>query len=101
VLAGFSVLDLHPDVAEGVHALRDRGLRLVTLTNGSRQIAERLLSTAAIRGEFEMLMSVELEAVHPWDTDGAARAGMATGWVNRSHRPYPGHFRRHRLNLRT
>jgi len=63
------------------------------LTNGSRQIAERLLSTAAIRGEFEMLMSVELEAVHPWDTDGAARAGMSTGWVNRSHRPYPGHFR--------
>lgn len=34
-----------------------------------------------------------LVAVHPWDIDGAARAGMATGWVNRSSRPYPGYFR--------
>ena len=34
-----------------------------------------------------------LVAVHPWYIDGAARAGMATGWVNRSNRPYPGYFR--------
>ncbi len=25
-----------------------------------------------------------LVAVHPWNIDGAARAGMATGWVNRA-----------------
>ena len=120
VLAGFSMLDLHPDVASGVRAFRQRGLRLVTLTNGSRQVAHRLLSTTGIAGEFEMLLSVDeagawkpapaaydyaarrcgvdpaqmlLVAVHPWDIDGAARAGMATGWVNRSDRPYPGYFR--------
>ncbi len=34
-----------------------------------------------------------LEAVHPWGINSAARAGMATGWVNRSNRPYPGYFR--------
>ncbi len=119
VLAGFSALDLHPDVVTGVLALRERGLRLVTLTNGSAQIADRLLAAAGIRGEFEMVMSVEdagawkpapvayahaarrcgvdpeqmlLVAVHPWDIDGAARAGMATGWVSRSGSPYPSYF---------
>lgn len=34
-----------------------------------------------------------LVAVHAWDIDGAARAGMATGWVNRSDPAYPGYFR--------
>ncbi len=120
VLAGFSALDLHPDVAAGVRALRRRGLRLVTLTNGAAQVAGRLLADAGLHGEFEMLLSVEdagawkpappayayaasrcgvdptqvlLVAVHPWDIDGAARAGMATGWVNRSDGPYPSYFR--------
>ncbi len=58
VLAGVSVLNLHPDVAEGVQALGGRGLLLVTLTKGSRRIAERPLSSARIRGEFGMLISV-------------------------------------------
>ena len=30
-----------------------------------------------------------LIAVHPWDIDGAARAGMATAWINRDGSPYP------------
>lgn len=119
VLAGFSALDLHPDVAAGVREFRERGLRLVTLSNGSAKNADRLLSTAGIRGEFEELMSVEdagawkpapaayayaarrcgvepaqmlLLAVHPWDIDGAARAGMDTGWVSRRGSPYPSYF---------
>src|SRR4051794_18961463 len=104
-LDGFSSLGVHPDVVEGVRALRAGGLRLVTLTNGSVEVAERLLTTAGIRAEFEMLLSVDdadawkparsayayaakqsgvplgqtlLVAVHPWDIDGAARAGMVT-----------------------
>jgi len=32
---------------------------------------------------------VLLVAGHPWDIDGAARVRMATGWVNRTDRPYP------------
>lgn len=31
-----------------------------------------------------------LVAVHPWDIDGAARAGLATAWINRTGVPYPG-----------
>ncbi len=30
-----------------------------------------------------------LVAVHPWDIDGAARAGMATAWIDRGDTPYP------------
>jgi 2-haloacid dehalogenase len=33
-----------------------------------------------------------LVAVHPWDTDGAARAGMRSAWVNRGGTPYPDHY---------
>ena len=29
-------------------------------------------------------------AVHPWDLDGAARAGLRTAWVDRTGAPYPG-----------
>lgn len=119
VLSGFMNLQVHPDVPDGVQALRAAGLRLVTLTNGSTQVADRLLTGAGIRQEFEGLLSVEdagiwkpargayeyaarmcgtgmaemlLVAVHPWDIDGAARAGMTTAWIDRSGMPYPGHF---------
>jgi 2-haloacid dehalogenase len=30
-----------------------------------------------------------LVAVHPWDLDGAARAGLRTAWVNRTGGGYP------------
>jgi 2-haloacid dehalogenase len=33
-----------------------------------------------------------LVAVHPWDTDGAGRAGLATAWVNRTGATYPSYF---------
>ena len=118
VMAGFPALPLHPDVPPGVRALRAAGLRLVTLSNGATSVAEQLLSRAGLRDEFEALLSVEdvgiwkparaayehalrscgvdasqavLVAVHPWDIDGAARAGLATAWIDRSGSPYPGH----------
>ncbi|WP_422129145.1 hypothetical protein [Streptomyces misionensis] len=30
-----------------------------------------------------------LIAVHPWDVDGASRAGLRTAWLCRTPRPYP------------
>ncbi|SDX99011.1 2-haloacid dehalogenase [Modestobacter sp. DSM 44400] len=119
VISGFSDLGVHPDVPDGVRALRRSGRRLVTLSNGSAQVAERLFGDAGIREEFEALLSVEdagawkparaayeyaartcgidlgdmlLVAVHPWDIDGAARAGMATAWINREGSGYPDVF---------
>lgn len=112
-------LPLHPEVADAVRSLRAAGHRLVTLTNGSANVAEKLFTAAGILGEFEKLLSVEdapnwkphpssyayaeqacatrpdqmvLVAVHPWDIHGAARAGLRTAWVNRDGGPYPGHF---------
>ncbi|WP_219414496.1 haloacid dehalogenase type II [Pseudonocardia nigra] len=120
VLAGLPELTVHPDVPDGVRGLRATGRRLVTLTNGPTSTAERLLGSAGIDGEFERLLSVEdagvwkpaagayryaaetcgaavsdmlLVAVHPWDIDGAARAGLGTAWVNRTGAPYPPYFR--------
>jgi len=119
ILAGFGDLSVHPDVPDGVRLLREHGMRLVTLSNGSAGVAGRLLDKAGIRGEFEHLLSVEdadawkpapaayayaaractvpigqmlLVAVHPWDTHGAHQAGMRTGWITRQPAPYPGYF---------
>lgn len=33
-----------------------------------------------------------LVAVHPWDIDGASRAGLGTAWVDRAGTPYPPSF---------
>jgi 2-haloacid dehalogenase len=119
ILDGFSGLGVHPDVPDGVRGLRAGGLRLVTLSNGSADVADQLLTAAGIRGEFERLLSVEdagawkpapaaydyaaracsvsaadmlLVAVHPWDIHGARAAGMRTGWITRKPSPYPGYF---------
>lgn len=120
IMEGFRGLQVHRDVPEGIRALSDLGIRLVTLSNGSASIAEGLLERAGVRDLFERILSVEdagvwkpapdayayalrqcgvdamdamLVAVHPWDIDGAARAGLATAWVERSGGPYPEHFR--------
>ncbi|HEY1155934.1 MAG TPA: haloacid dehalogenase type II [Arthrobacter sp.] len=119
VMTGFSGLGLHPDVVDGVKALRAAGHRLVTLTNGSTWLAEKLFTEAGIRDNFDQLLTVEdaavwkpgkasyeyaasvcgtgpgqmlLVAVHPWDIHGASRAGLATAWINRTGGLYPGYF---------
>ena len=40
-----------------------------------------------------------LVAVHPWDIEGARRAGLRTAWVNRSGARYPDHFGRAELEV--
>lgn len=118
VLDGFQSLPVHPDVPGGVRALRARGHRLVTLSNGGTAVAEGLLTRAGLRDDFERVLSVEqagiwkpapgsyayaarecgvepaqmlLVAVHPWDVDGAIRAGLTGCWLNRTGAPYPSH----------
>jgi 2-haloacid dehalogenase len=117
--ASVADLPLHPDVADGVRSLRASGHRLVTLTNGSAAVAEKLFTSAGILEHFEKLLSVQdapawkphaaayryaaeacgtdprdmlLVAVHPWDIHGAKLAGLRTAWVNRGRSPYPGYF---------
>ncbi|WAH98161.1 haloacid dehalogenase type II [Arthrobacter sp. MMS18-M83] len=119
IMAGMAALGLHPEIPDGVRALRQAGYRLITLTNGSTTVAEKLFEPAGIRGEFEALLSVEhapawkpapasygyaaqasdtapsqmlLVAVHPWDIHGAAKAGLQTAWINRAGARYPDYF---------
>ena len=119
IMQGFASLALHPDVAGAVRTFAASGLRLVTLSNGSTQLAETLFRAAGIRDEFDLLLSVEeapgwkplraayeyaasscgvevdrmlLTAVHPWDIHGAAQAGLRTAWINRAGATYPGYF---------
>ena len=119
IMAGFSELVVHPDVGPGVNQLHDAGLRLVTLSNGASAVAEKLVADADIGHCFEQLLSVEdvgvwkpdrrayehaaracdvpltemlLVTVHPWDLDGAAKAGMQTAWLNRTEAHYPSVF---------
>lgn len=42
VMSGFTQLPVHPDVPDGVRALYSTGRRLVTMSNGSGQVAEKL-----------------------------------------------------------
>ena len=121
VMSAFMQLPLHPDVVDGIRALSDAGMRLVTLSNGSTAVAEGLFERDGILERFERLLSVQdasawkpaaaayqyalevcrasasesmLVAVHPWDIHGAHRAGLATGYINRAGALYPGFFAR-------
>ena len=116
VLAGFPLLDVHPDVPAGVRALSHHGLRVVTLTNGSLSQSEALLERAGVAHLVEHRLSVDdagrwkphpdayayaartcdvpldrcaMVAVHPWDLMGAASVGMTTAWVDRNGPPWP------------
>ncbi|HEU5033888.1 MAG TPA: haloacid dehalogenase type II [Mycobacteriales bacterium] len=119
VLAEFSNVPLHADVPPALRSVHANGLRLATLTNGSRANAERLLERGGVADLMEQVLSVDavrrwkpardsydyaveacaaepsalmLVAAHPWDIDGASRAGWSTCWVNRERLTYPAHL---------
>lgn len=119
VVGAMGELDPHPDVAPGLRDLRDAGVRIVTLSNGDARVAESLLKRAGLRDLVKQCLSADdagrwkpageayayaarrcgvepgelaLIAVHPSDIDGAARAGLRTGWLSRDGAPYPPFF---------
>lgn len=127
VLDGMGELPLHPDVRPGLERLHANGIRLVTLTNGSAASTRSLLERGGVVQLVEQILSVEtvrrwkpspdpyrdaavscgvapdqmmLAAVHPWDVDGALRAGLRGCWINRSGAAYPTIFRKPDLACR-
>ncbi|MEU4608669.1 haloacid dehalogenase type II [Kribbella sp. NPDC023972] len=119
VLSGMTQLSLHPDVEPGLRRLRDAGLRIVTLTNGSAAMSERMFTEGGIMPLLEHRLDVAtpqrwkphpaayqhaadvcgvpvermaLVAVHPWDIDGARRAGLQGYYLDRRGTPYPKAF---------
>ena len=119
VIATFGELPLHDDVAPGLRALAEADISVVTLSNGSTDVAEGLLQRGGVRDLVVETLSVDaagiwkphraayayalerhgvpaaeaaLIAVHPWDLHGASRAGLRTAWVRRGERHWPGAF---------
>jgi 2-haloacid dehalogenase len=120
LVAGLSELPLHADVPPALARLHQDGVRIMTLTNRSRSNAIALLERAGVAKLVEENMSVDevgrwkparaayhyaaarcgvepaevmMIAVHPWDIDGAKRAGLAGAWINRRQLPYPSPLR--------
>jgi 2-haloacid dehalogenase len=108
---GMLTMPAHPDVEDGLTALRDKGFRLVTLTNsppnprgrnalehaGLGRFFERQFSVDACRAykpasqvyrhvcrELEVEASqCMMVAAHVWDTIGAQSAGFSAGLIAR------------------
>lgn len=128
VMAGFTALPVHPDVPAGLRALRELGLRVVTLSNGAASVAAGLLERAGVLDLVDATLSVAdagvwkpaaaayahatawsgepaathlLVAVHPWDVHGAQQAGWSGAWVDRAGTtPYPGYLDAPALRVR-
>ena len=105
----------HPDVAEGLTALRDNGFRLVTLTNSPHHSGVPTpLENAGLAGFFEQQLSVDscrafkpspvvyryacqvlgvapadcmMVAAHVWDTLGAQNVGFSSALIARPGNP--------------
>lgn len=128
IMDAFVSLDVHPDVPDGLRALAGAGHRLVTLSVGSASVAESLLERAGVADTVESMLSCDdaglwkphpaayryaarrcgvapseltMIAVHPWDLDGASRAGLATAFVDRTGAPWPEVFRVPTHHVRT
>jgi len=110
ILQGMLTLPAHPDVRDGLQAMREAGLRLVTLTNSAPAAVQQQLANAGLASFFERSFSVDtvrrfkpapetyrsvgeslgvavdqlrLVAAHAWDVAGALRAGCAAAFVAR------------------
>lgn len=119
VLSGMTQLSLHPDVEPGLRRLHEAGLRIITLTNGAAAMSERMFTDGGILPLLEHRLDVgtpqrwkphpdayryaadvcgvpvdrmALVAVHPWDIDGARRAGLQGYYLDRRRTPYPKAF---------
>ena len=111
ILQGMRKLPPHPDVRDGLERLRNAGLRLVTLTNSTEQVAQEQIKHAGLSEYFERIFSADtvrrlkpapepyrmvagrlgvdigqtrLIAAHSWDIAGALHAGCAAAFIHRT-----------------
>jgi len=110
ILGEMRRLPPHPETQDALARLRQAGLRLVTLTNSTAQVAEAQMANAGLSGSFERIFSADavqrlkpapepyrmvadrlgvaigdlrLIAAHAWDIAGALRVGCAAAFVAR------------------
>lgn len=99
-----------PEVRGALRALRERGMRLAILSNGSTETIHDVVHNSGVEGEFEYLISVDAARVYkphplayelgeeafgisresilfvssnPWDVSGAKAFGYKVCWINR------------------
>jgi 2-haloacid dehalogenase len=116
LLDGFTRVAAHPDVEEGLRRLRDAGVVVTAMTNGTVGIAHEFLRREGldrlVEGVYDVGMAgrwkpapaayryvldrhdlrpdaTALISVHPWDIQGAVHAGLGAAWVNRAGVRYP------------
>jgi 2-haloacid dehalogenase len=117
VLEGIRSLPPHPEVLLALRRLKAGGFRLAALTNSSKQAVQAQLANAGLHDLFENVMSVDavgkfkpaletyayacstllvapkgtmLVAAHPWDVQGAMRAGLRGAFLKRSGKSWFG-----------
>jgi 2-haloacid dehalogenase len=110
IVAGMRRLPQHPDVGDGLRALREAGFRQVTLTNSPLDVVSEQLEFAGLIDLFDDVLSadevkqlkpgpkpyhlaadrsgveisaVRLVAAHAWDVSGALAAGAKAAFVAR------------------
>jgi len=110
ILSEMRRLPPHPETQDALACLQQAGLRLVTLTNSTAQVAEAQMANAGLSGYFEQIFSADavqrlkpapepyrmvadrlgvsigdlrLIAAHAWDIAGALRVGCAAAFVAR------------------
>lgn len=115
VIDGFTQLSAHPDVLPAMQSLRQAGIRIVTLSNGSARATEALIKRAGLGDYVERSVSIEevqrwkparevylhcaetvnvppehitLVAAHAWDVQGAMRAGLTGAYIQRTEGPF-------------
>jgi len=111
----FSELPAFPDVRPAFELLRERGIPVATLGNGSAATVRVLLERAGLAALVQSVLSIEdvkhwkphaaayqhaerklglradqlaLVAAHAWDVQGAKRAGWRAAWVSRLEKQF-------------
>ena len=111
VMNGFRELQAHRDVAGAFALLRENGVRILTVSNGSADLNRHQLRQAGLLERVEAVLSVEdisawkplpelyahvvrkagvpagevgFVAAHGWDVFGAQRAGLRPAFIRRS-----------------
>lgn len=115
IISGFGELPPHADVRPAFDLLRAASVKVIALTNGTRQTTEKLLHNAGFDPLVDAVVSIDevkqwkparsvylqavmaagvevpemaLVAAHAWDLRGAAMAGLTTGWLPRQEKRF-------------
>ena len=106
LMSAYLELDAYPEVSDTLSRLKDMGMKLAILSNGSPQMLESGAASAGIAGLLDANLSVEevgiykpdprvyqlagvtkeqvsFQSSNSWDAVGAATFGFRVAWINR------------------